>query len=93
MEGSIRQKQLSREVLFLNQQVSDGRFINNNTYSDGSVVFLISAFAIFWTVSIAAADVNVSSYWHNLDQLRKFMAQLPDIDDPVDLGGHETTGN
>ena len=56
------------------------------------MVFLISAFAIFLNC-IAAADVNTSSYRHNVDQLRKFMAQLPDIDDPVDSGGHETTGN
>ena len=42
-----------------------------------------------------AADVT-SFYRHDVDQLRKFMAQLPDIDDsvsPVDSGGHETTGN
>ena len=45
---------------------------------------------------ILAVDVITSSYQHDVDQLRKFMAQLPDADGPVtpmDSGGHETTGN
>ena len=47
-------------------------------------------------IIILAVNVITSSYQHDVDQLRKFMAQLPDADGPVtpmDSGGHETTGN